>query len=62
MEHAQSQPPSAVPVIDRIVAAALAAGWPTMKDAFEAAMMMTAHGVLPAEAERMFAACRRWVQ
>jgi hypothetical protein len=60
MEHVHSQQ-SAVPAVNRIVAAAIAAGWEE-RDAFEASMLLVAAGVSATEAEVMFRDALRRVQ
>jgi hypothetical protein len=47
--------------VDKIVTAAMWAGWP-MRSAFECALQLLCHGVSVAEAEEMFERCRRWRQ
>jgi hypothetical protein len=44
-----------------MMAAAVAAGW-DVKSAFEASMMLLAHGVTVGEAKAMFALCEVWRQ
>jgi hypothetical protein len=63
MEHVvvHRQPSPAFLAVDRIVVAAVQAGW-EHQEAFEAAMMLVAAGVSAAEAEKMFAGCGRWQQ
>jgi hypothetical protein len=63
MEQIAESPPSAVRyAVDRIIDSALAAGWPSLQSAFEAAMLMIVHGTSTDEAERMFANCWRRMQ
>jgi hypothetical protein len=61
MERVTESPSSAVAAINRIVDAAVKAGW-EHEEGFRAAMLLLTHGITVAEAEQRFRQCERVIQ